>query len=100
MFNKLKQIKDLRDKAKTMQSEMSQIVVEGSADWGKVKVTVDGNLKIQKLTLDDEIVGNKAKLESAIPEAIADAMKKAQKEMMEKMKNSGQLDSLLGGLKE
>ena len=43
MFNKLKNIKDLRSQAKQMQAQFADITAEADAAWGKVKVKVNGN---------------------------------------------------------
>ena len=96
MFSKLKQIKDLRDKAKEMQTTLGAVTVEGSADWGKVKVSMDGNMKVHRVMIDDVLLANKSKLETNLQEAINEAVKKVQKVMMEKMKSSGNLEGILG----
>jgi DNA-binding YbaB/EbfC family protein len=95
MFNKLKQIKDLRDQAKKMQDALSGETAEGSAEWGKIKVKMDGNMKVLSVSIDDALLSNKAKIESGIVEAINDATKKVQKLMVEKMKDMGTLPDLL-----
>lgn len=92
MFNKLKQFKDIRDKAKTIQSALAQEIVEGTAAWGKVKITMDGNQTVTKVDLDDEMLKDRTKLQDALKEAFGDAVKKAQKKMVEKMKGMGGLD--------
>ncbi|MBI4458226.1 YbaB/EbfC family nucleoid-associated protein [Candidatus Uhrbacteria bacterium] len=97
MFSKLKQFKDLRDKAKQLQSALSGLKVEGSGGWGKVKVTMDGNQTILDLVIDDALLADKAKLQSGLKEALQDALKKAQRLMMDTMKDVGGLD--LPGLK-
>ena len=93
MFSKLKQIKDLRDQAKSIQSVLAEIHVEGSAAWGKVKITMNGNQEMQSVQIDDELLTQKAKLEEAIKEATNDAIKKVQKEMAGKMKDMGGMDA-------
>jgi DNA-binding YbaB/EbfC family protein len=99
MFSKLKQFKDLRDKAKQLQTALSGETVEGAAAWGKVKITMDGNQSITNLIVDDSLLvpAEKEKLQTALKEAVNDALKKAQRLVMEKMKGIGGLD--LPGLK-
>jgi|SRR3989338_2855612 len=94
MFEKLKQFKDLRDKAKTIQSALATEKAEGSAAWGKVKVTVDGNLAATGVDIDPSLLApaEKSKLESALKDAFNDATKKAQQKMVGKMKEMGGLD--------
>ncbi len=91
MFSKLKQFKDMRDKAKQLQSSLAEEVVEGSAAWGKVKVTMDANMAVSAVNLSDEMMdpAGKGKLEAAVKDAINDAVKKAQRKMVEKMRASG-----------
>ncbi|MBU2566221.1 YbaB/EbfC family nucleoid-associated protein [Patescibacteria group bacterium] len=92
MFNKLKQFQDIRSRAKQLQTELEKITVDGESGWGKVKVTVNGNQRISKISYSDEIIGDKEKLESLTKEAVNDAMEKLQKVMATKMKDIGGLD--------
>ena len=93
MFNKLKQIKDLRSKAKQMQSTLAEESVEASAAWGKVKLTMNGNQEITSIDIDPELLSpdKKAELEKAVQEAVADAIKKVQRVMAKKMQDMGGL---------
>ena len=91
MFSKLKQFKDLRDQAKQMQNLLAQENAEGSAEWGKVKVKINGNQEILSVQIEPELLtaNNKGKLETAVKEATNDAIKKVQRIMAEKMRSSG-----------
>jgi len=91
MFSKLKQIKDLRDKAKTIQAMLAEVRVEGSGAWGKVKVAMDGNQQISRIEMADELLspGEKPRLESGLKDALKDAMSQIQKKVIEKMKEGG-----------
>lgn len=94
MFNKLKQVKDLRDQAKKLQGALSGESAVGEAAWGKVKITIDGNQNIQSVDIDPEFLSadKKADLEKAIMEASNDAIKKIQKVMAKKIQSMGGLD--------
>jgi DNA-binding YbaB/EbfC family protein len=92
MFNKLKQVKDMRDKAKKLQGMLAEENVEASAAWGKVKVVMDGNQSVQSVEIDPEMLSDKRKLEDAMKDAYNDAVKKAQKMMVDKMRKSGDLN--------
>lgn len=96
MFNKLKQFKDMRDQAKEWQGKMAQESVTTTAAFGKVSITMDGNLTLKGLIIDDElmVVEKKGKLIDAIKEAHADAMKKMQRLMAMKMKEMGGLPNI------
>jgi len=91
MFNKLKQFKDLRDQAKQMKDALSAQTAQGSAEWNKVKITMNGNQEVLNVEIDSELLAadKKEKLQGAIKEATNDAVKKIQKIMAEQMKNSG-----------
>ncbi len=91
MFSKLKQYKDMRDKAKQLQSTLAAEVVEGTAAWGKVKVTMDANMAVSAVSVSEEMLApaGKDKLETAFKDAVNDAVKKAQRKMVEKMRASG-----------
>ena len=100
MFNKLKQFKDLRSQAKTLQSTLAAEKAEGSASWGKVKVLMNGNQDIESVTIDPELLNpdKKQAVEAAVKEAVGDASKKVRDIMMKKMR-SGELKMPdMGGL--
>ena len=56
MFNKLKQFKDLRDQAKQMKDALAQEEAEGSAEWGKVKIKINGNQEVLSVNIDPELL--------------------------------------------
>ncbi|PIR93998.1 nucleoid-associated protein, YbaB/EbfC family [Candidatus Falkowbacteria bacterium CG10_big_fil_rev_8_21_14_0_10_39_11] len=89
MFNKLKNIKDLRSQAKQMQAQFADITAEADAAWGKVKVKVNGNQQMVSVNIDPEMLTDKEKLQDAIIEASNSAMKKVQKEAAIAMQKSG-----------
>lgn len=98
MFSKLKQYKDMRNKAKTLQGALAEEKVEGSAAWGKVKIEMDGNQSVTAVHIDEEMMGagSRGKLESAVKDAFSDAIKKAQRKMVEKMKGMGGMENFTG----
>jgi len=98
MFNKLKQFKDLRDQAKEWQTKLAEESVTIQAAGGKVVMTMDGNLAMTGLAIDDELlsVENKERLQNGIKEAHKDALKKMQQIMAMKMKEMGGLPNIPG----
>lgn len=91
MFTKLKQFKDLRDQGKKMQDMLGQESVTTHAMGDKVALTMDGNLQLSALVIDPSVLtpDKKEKLESAIKDAHAEAIKKIQRIMATKMQESG-----------
>lgn len=90
MFEKLKQIKDLRSQAKTMQSALATESV--TAEKSGVTITLNGNLEITSVVIGDGMT--KAQIEKAVLEAANDAVKKAQKIIAQKMQDMGGLSGL------
>ena len=87
MFNKLKQFKDLRNQAKTLQNALAQ----ESVDYEKngIKITMNGNMEITKLTIETD--APKEKLENILTEVINETIKRAQKVMAKKVQEMGGL---------
>jgi len=94
MLNKLKQFKDLRSQAKKLQDSLSDESVTIREAGDKVVLTMDGNLKVVGLAIDDELLtpDKKEKLQSAIKSAQNEALKKMQKVMASKMQEMGGLN--------
>lgn len=100
MANPLSQAKDLykmQAEARAMQSKMKQLVVEGSSKDGNITVKVNGLNLIDNIEIADELIDLdlKNKLVKGIKQAVKDANKKLQKEMMRDL-DMGKLRSMLG----
>lgn len=85
MFNKLKQFKDLRDKAKTMQSALAEETI--SQEKNGVKVSLNGNLEITEIKLNSDL--SQSAQEESLKSCINEAIKKAQKIMAKKLQDMG-----------
>lgn len=95
MFNKLKHIKELKKQGKHMQNELATVVQEGSAAWGKVKLIVNGNRDLVGVTIEEDMLKDRTKLEEAIKDAWKDATgMKFQMKLAKKMQDLGGLDML------
>lgn len=90
MFSKLKQIKDLRDKAKEIQGMLAQEIID--LDYKGVSIQMDGNQNVKFVKVSDDLLTNKAKLESTLAEAMNESIKKVQKTMATKLSQMGNLD--------
>lgn len=91
VFSKLKQFKDLRSQAKTLQNKLAEETVHADAKGGKVTVIMDGNQKITALDIDTSLLSpdKKKEVEEGVQEAIESAIKKVQRVMAAKIKDSG-----------
>jgi DNA-binding YbaB/EbfC family protein len=97
----MKQAAQMQSKMQEMQAELDQLEVEGAAGGGlvNVKLTAKGDLKAVKI--DDSLLkpDEKEILEDLIITAHADARRKAESVMQEKMKGITGGLSLPPGLK-
>lgn len=85
MFNKLKQYKDLRSQAKSMQEELAKETV--TVDKSGIKIEMDGNMKVTSVKIDKELSHDQ--IQSAMADCFNEAIKKAQKMMAQKMQEMG-----------
>lgn len=91
MFNKLKQIKDLRDQAKVLQNMLAQETIHHDVKGGKISLVMDGNQEVLSLSIHPEFLNaeKKDELEKALKELFTEATKKVQKAVAMKMRSSG-----------
>jgi nucleoid-associated protein EbfC len=90
----MKQAAQMQAKMQEMQAELDQIEVEGTAGGGMVSVKLSAKGELKGVRVDDSLMkpGEKEILEDLLVAAHADARRKAETVMQEKMK------SLTGGL--
>lgn len=90
MFNQAKLVM----KAKKLQKELANELIEVEAGDGLVVVRINGEQKIKKVTIDPEMVDvdNIDELEKAVETAVKEAITRSQQLAAEKMK------PLLGGM--
>ena len=91
----LNQAWELKSKLTKAQEELGNITVEASSGKGAIKVTINGQQKIQSIKISPEVIdGDKAeKLEELVLKAVTEAITKSQKLAAK------QLKGLTGGLK-
>jgi hypothetical protein len=90
----MKQAAQLQTKMQELQAELEQIEVEGTAGGGLVAVRLGAKGDLKGVSVDDSLLkpGEKEILEDLLVAAHADARRKAEAVMQDKMKN------LTGGL--
>src|SRR3954467_3401909 len=89
----MKQAGQLQTKMQEMQTELDQITVEGTAGGGMVSVRMSAKGDLKGVRIDDSLIkpGEKEIIEDLVVAAHADARRKAEALMADKMK------SLTGG---
>ena len=90
----MKQATELKNKMELMQAELEQIEVEGSAGGGLVTVKLSGKGEMKGVKIDDTLIkpSEKEIVEDLIVAAHADARRKTEALLQEKMK------AMTGGL--
>ena len=90
----MKQAAELQSKMQTLQTELEATAVDGTAGGGMVTVTLTAKGDLKGVKIDDSLLkaDEKEILEDLLLAAHADARKRAESVMQEKMK------SLTGGL--
>ena len=84
----MKQAAELKSKMEAVQAELDRIEVEGAAGGGLVAVTLSGKGELRGVRIDDSLLKPEEKqiLEDLMVAAHADARRKAEALLQEKMK--------------
>lgn len=90
MFSKLKQFKDLRSQAKTMQDALAQESV--TEEKNGVKIVLNGNMEVISLSLSDSL--SKTSQEETLKTCFNEAVKRAQRLMAKKLQDMGGVPGL------
>jgi DNA-binding protein YbaB len=90
MFSKLKQFRDLRSQAKTIQDVLAQEVI--TEEKNGVTIKMNGNMEVLNITLAGGM--DKAAQESALKNCFNEAVKKAQRLMAKKLQDMGGIPGL------
>jgi len=86
--SEMKKIYELQKKAKKIQKELQDLLIEASSLEGKILVVFNGEQKMEEISIAEELLHpeRKAELEKGIKDAITQALKKAQQVATEKTK--------------
>ena len=89
MFDKMKELYQLQKKARAIQKELKNIEVEASAMDDRIKITFNGEQKIQNLEIDASLLdaNNKRNVEQGLVSAIREGIARSQQISAEKMKD-------------
>jgi nucleoid-associated protein EbfC len=85
----MKQAAELKSKMESMQAELDQIEVTGTSGGGLVGVTLSGKGEMKSVKIDETLIkpSEKEIVEDLIVAAHADARRKAETLLQEKMKD-------------
>ncbi|MFH1232680.1 MAG: YbaB/EbfC family nucleoid-associated protein [Patescibacteria group bacterium] len=90
MFNKLKQFKDLRNQAKTIQNAL--VGETTTVEKNGVKVIINGNMEITQININESLAKNN--LEKTLTDCLNEAIKKTQRLMAKKIQEMGGIQGL------
>lgn len=85
MFGKAKEQYEFVKKAREIQKKLRSEIVEGTS--GNVTIKMNGEMKVQDVTIDAENIDNVGELEKNLKNAIESATDKAQKIAQNMMKD-------------
>ena len=90
----MKQAKQMQEQMQRAQQEVAKVVLVGEAGAGLVKVHMNGRHDVQKVELDEGLMGeDKDVIEDLIAAAINDAVKKIE------VKNRDSMSGMAAGMK-
>ena len=93
MAKMLKQAQEMQKQMESVQSELSDVIVDSESGGGMVEVKINGQLEILELRIDDEsLKEDKEVIEDLIISAVNKGVSKAQATAKEKM------NSVTGGM--
>lgn len=85
MFNKLKQFKDLKSQAKTMQDALATERV--TEEKGGITITMNGNMEVLSVAIESGMT--KEAIEGSVKNCMNETIKKAQRLMAKKLQDMG-----------
>lgn len=84
--NIMKQAQKMQENLQKAQAEIAAMEIGGESGGGLVKVTITGRYEVQRISIDDSLVGDdKDMLEDLVAAAFNDAVHKVERTTQEKM---------------
>lgn len=80
MLDKMKQLYQLQKQAREMQKELKETEIEAQGMNGAITVVINGELRIQTITIDERVIEptKKRELERGLEDTLREALSKAQ----------------------
>lgn len=87
IFDKLKDINEMRKQAKQLELTLAQETVTGSSSGGKIRITTDGNQAVKSVEVSPDVAGDKGEVARHIRAALEDLFKQHKKMLQSKFGN-------------
>ena len=84
LFDKLKDVNEMRKQAKQIELLLGQVDVTGKSSGGKITIVMDGNQVVKSVQVDDSIVGDRGDIARNIRAALEDLFKEHKKVLQSK----------------
>ena len=100
MFDKVKDLYQLKKQASALQKELGNTIIEATSPDDLIKVEISADMKIKLVSIDPSylVESRREQLELQLKNVLSSAMTQAQQVAANKMKEMGGLESLMGGL--
>ena len=86
MSKMLKQAQEMQKRMETVQNELGEIVIDADSGGGMVNVKINGNLELQELNIQDEVLKeDREMIEDLVISAVNKGITMAQAKSKEKM---------------
>lgn len=82
MFEKMKQLMDMRKMAQEAERRLGEVRIEKAALGGKMKLVIDGNHRVESLSIDESLLnpGQKTTVEKALAALLTEAAEAVKRE--------------------
>jgi DNA-binding protein YbaB len=82
MFEKMKQLMDMRRMAQEAEKRLSEVRIEKAALGGRLNVVIDGNHRVESVFIDESLLspGQKTTLEKALAALLTEAAEAVKRE--------------------
>ena len=87
IFDKLKDINEMRKQAKQLEAQLAQVIVTGKSAGDKIKIVTDGNQKVLSVEVDATVAGDKSEVARHVRAALEDLFKQHKKMLQSKFGN-------------
>lgn len=84
-FDKLKDVNEMRKQAKQIELLLAEEKVTGSSSGGKVQITIDGNMKVLSVSVDESVAGDKSEVARQVRAALEDMFAKHKKALQSRL---------------
>ena len=94
MLDKMKQLYEFQRKARAIQKELANSIIDASREDGKIRVVFNGEQKLQSISISEEFLRpeRKTELEGHLKSCIGEAITRSQQVAAGKMKDiAGQM---------